>query len=153
MIFITFLSVAAEGSFLRLFLHKGFRAFVGFCRAFEVNAVDYLMKPVNPERFEQPVAKLLSPENNIINQPPSRPLEYDDRLFLNCGSRSFFLKINTVSHVLSSGNYTEVFTIKGQKFLTEKPFREWEEWVPEKHFALIHRSCMVNLECVERLES
>ncbi len=124
-------------------------------RAFEVNALDYLMKPVNPERLAHAISKLLSEENQANREKPksTRPLEFDDRLFVQTGTRSVFLKINTISHVVSAGDYSEVFTVNGQKFLVEKPLREWEERLPEKHFARIHRACIINLEFVEKVEN
>jgi two-component system LytT family response regulator len=120
-------------------------------RAFEVNALDYLLKPVNPERLEKAIEKLLHDE--ISNSNDLRPLEFDDRLFLEIGQRSVFLKINRISHIVAAGDYSEVLTGEGQKFLVEKPLREWEQRLPEKHFARIHRNCIVNLEQVERVES
>lgn len=45
-----------------------------------------------------------------------------------------------------------MFTADGRKFLVEKPLREWEERLPEKHFLRIHRQAIVNLEQVEHLE-
>lgn len=124
-------------------------------RAFEVNALDYLMKPVNLERLSQAINKLLNEEKltDAEKAKPVRPLEFDDRLFVQAGTRSVFLKINTISHVVSANDYSEVFTIEGQQFLIEKPLREWEERLPEKHFARIHRACIVNLEFVEKVES
>lgn len=124
-------------------------------RAFEVNAFDYLMKPVNPARLRRAIDKILDNETpSVFEKPPTlRPLEYDDRLFVQSGSRSFFLKINSISHVISAGDYSEISTINGRKFLVEKPLREWEERLPEKHFARIHRTAIVNLECVDRLEN
>jgi len=119
-------------------------------RAFEVNALDYLLKPIDPERLKLAVEKLL------IQEKPAndfRPLSFDDRLFLELGQGSIFLKINRISHVLSSGDYSEVFTVEEQKFLVEKPLREWEARLPENHFARIHRNCIVNLESVERVET
>ena len=60
-------------------------------RAFEVNALDYLLKPVNPERLKRAIEKLSGEEK------PSdefRPLAFDDRLFVQLGEGSIFLKIN-----------------------------------------------------------
>jgi two-component system LytT family response regulator len=120
-------------------------------RAFEVNALDYLLKPVNPERLKKAIEKLLRDEKPAATD--LRPLAFDDRLFLDLGGRSVFLKINTVSHILAAGDYSEVLTAEGQKYLVEKPLREWEARLPDKHFARIHRNCIVNLELVERVES
>jgi two-component system LytT family response regulator len=120
-------------------------------RAFEVNALDYLLKPVNPERLKKAIEKIVKNEKSAANN--LRPLAFDDRLLLEMSGRSVFLKINRISHILAAGDYSEVFTIEGKKLLVEKPLREWETRLPEKHFIRIHRTSIINLECVERLES
>ena len=120
-------------------------------RAFEVNALDYLLKPVNPERLKKAIEKIVKNEKSAANN--LRPLAFDDRLLLEMSGRSVFLKINRISHILAAGDYSEVFTIEGKKLLIEKPLREWETRLPEKHFIRIHRTSIINLECVERLES
>ncbi|HEX8289070.1 MAG TPA: LytTR family DNA-binding domain-containing protein [Pyrinomonadaceae bacterium] len=123
-------------------------------RAFEVNALDYLMKPVNPERLAQAVNKLFSEEKSADSEKTKslRPLELDDRLFVQTGARSIFLKIRTISHIVSAGDYSEVFTAEGRKLLVEKSLREWEARLPEKHFVRIHRAAIINLEYVEKVE-
>ena len=121
-------------------------------RAFEINALDYLLKPVNPERLATAI-KRLSEENRESPPDDLRKLEYDDRLFLELGEKSCFLKVAEISHICSSGDYTEAFTISKQKFLLEKPLSEWEERLPEKHFTRIHRSTIINLDQIERIES
>ena len=120
-------------------------------RAFEVNALDYLLKPVNPERLKKAIEKIVKNEKSAANN--LRPLAFDDRLLLEMSGRSVFLKINRISHILAAGDYSEVFTIEGKKLLVEKSLREWEIRLPEKHFIRIHRTSIINLECVERLES
>jgi two-component system, LytTR family, response regulator len=119
-------------------------------RAFEVNAIDYLLKPVNPERLAAAIERLGKPSE----RPAAlRPLEIDDRVLIESGERSFFIKVSDISHIASAGDYSEVHAVDGRKFLVEKPLREWEERLPEKHFARIHRQSIVNLEEVEALES
>ena len=119
-------------------------------RAFEVNAIDYLLKPVNPERLARAIERLA--ENTAAPLKPANPLEFDDRIFLELGGRSLFLKVCDISHIIAAGDYSEAFTIDGRKFLIEKPLREWEERLPEKHFLRIHRQAIVNLDQVEHLE-
>lgn len=121
-------------------------------RAFEINALDYLLKPVNPERLATAIERLLNDEKNE-KETVLRKLEIDDRLFLEVNERSCFVQVSEISHVSASGDYTEVFTCDGKKFLTEKPLREWEERLPEKHFTRIHRSTIVNLNEVEKIET
>lgn len=120
-------------------------------RAFEVNALDYLLKPVNPERLAAAIDRLAEKEESAA-QPDRRPLEFDDRIFLELGNRSLFLKISDISHIAAAGDYTEVFTADKRNFLIEKPLREWEERLPEKHFLRVHRQTIVNLEEVSHLE-
>lgn len=117
-------------------------------RAFEVNALDYLLKPVNPLRLAKAVARL----SEERAEPEFRPLEFDDRIFLQSGGRSFFLKVSDISHITAAGDYSEIFTIGKKKFLSEKPLREWERRLPEKYFLRIHRGSLVNLEEVEMIE-
>lgn len=125
-------------------------------RAFEVNALDYLLKPVNPERLAKAIERLSlrdEEENNSGNEQQRRPLEFDDRIFLELGERSVFLKVRDISHINAAGDYSEVRTIDKRKLLIEKSLREWEERLPEKHFLRIHRQTIVNLEEIEHIES
>ncbi len=119
-------------------------------RAFEVNALDYLLKPVNPERLAKAIARLAE-ENDKKHE--LRPLEFDDRIFIEIGGRSIFLKVCDISCINSSGDYSEIFTSDKRKLLVEKPLREWEDRLPEKHFLRIHRQTIINLEEIEEVES
>jgi len=120
-------------------------------RAFEVNALDYLLKPVNPERLAKAIDRINAEKTE--EKSAFRPFEFDDRIFLEVGSRSVFLKVCEISHINSSGDYSEVFTVDKKKFLLEKPLREWEERLPEKHFLRIHRQTIINLEEIEEIET
>lgn len=120
-------------------------------RAFEVNALDYLLKPVNPERLEKAIARFA--DENRAEKAEIRLLEFADRIFLELGERSVFLKVCDISHINSAGDYSEIFTVAGKKFLLEKPLREWEERLPEKHFLRIHRQTIINLEEIETIET
>ncbi|MDQ3063730.1 MAG: response regulator [Acidobacteriota bacterium] len=116
-------------------------------RAFEINALDYLLKPVNPERLAQAIERL-----SITNNTPEKTLEYDDFLFINTGRQSKFIKINRIKLISAADVYSEVFTDDGAKFLLLKPLAEWEQTLPQKNFMRIHRSTIVNLEYVEKVE-
>ncbi len=119
-------------------------------RAFEVNALDYLLKPVNPERLANAVARLSeAAEPHVLL---SRPLEYDDFLFLPFGNGSRFLKISEIKCICAAGSYSEVISADNQKSLVLKPLNEWEERLPDKHFARIHRAAIINIAFVEQTE-
>lgn len=120
-------------------------------RAFEINALDYLLKPVNPERLAKTLERLLEAEEK--NEISLRKLEYEDRLFIEMGERSRFLKISSIKCICADGDYTQVFTDDGKKHLVTKSLKEWEDRLPEKYFVRIHRSTVINLEFIEKVET
>ncbi len=120
-------------------------------RAFEINALDYLLKPVNPERLAKTLERLLETEDKP--EVIVRKLEYEDRLFIEIGERSGFLKISSIKCICADGDYTHVFTADGKRHLVTKPLKEWEDRLPEKYFVRIHRSTIINLEFIEKVET
>lgn len=119
-------------------------------RAFEVNALDYLLKPINPARLATAVARLTCSE--VTPAALLRKLEYGDRLLLEIGGRAQFLKLDLLVCLRAAGDYSEVITTAGKPSLVLKSLKEWEERLPENYFARIHRSTIINLEYVERIE-
>lgn len=124
-------------------------------RAFEVNALDYLLKPVDAERLATAIERLNETDErkNELPAPPAPPLEFDDRIFLEIGERSVLLKVCDISHICAAGDYSEVFTVAGRKLLVEKPLGEWERRLPEKYFLRIHRATIINLEQIEEIQT
>ncbi len=119
-------------------------------RAFEVNALDYLLKPVSPQRLEKTIQRLLEDlETDLVY---TRKLRYDDRLFLHFGTKLIFLKVDTIVLINAEGDYSQVFTSEGQKGLVTKTMREWEERLPDKQFCRIHRSAIINLDYIDKVE-
>jgi two-component system LytT family response regulator len=119
-------------------------------RAFEVNALDYLLKPVNPKRLKDAIEKLDGPDSSSLAH--MRKLNYDDRLFLQVNSNMKFIKISDLVCICASGDYSEIVMVDGHKGLTVKAMREWEFRLPEKHFCRVHRSTIINLEFVTKVE-
>ena len=120
-------------------------------RAFEVNALDYLLKPINPARLAQAIERL-----TIDDSEPARPvraLEYEDRLFIEVDERSRFLKVSDIIVISAMGDYSQIFSCDGEKSLVLKPLKDWEGRLPAKHFTRIHRSTIINVNYVERVES
>jgi two-component system LytT family response regulator len=119
-------------------------------RAFEVNALDYLMKPVSPERL---VRALERAQTGAVESPiPAKPLNHDDRLFLMIGSRFRFLMVSSIVSIHAAGDYSEIWLAEGGKGLVLKSLKEWEKRLPPQYFVRIHRSAIVNMDYVERVE-
>jgi len=119
-------------------------------RAFEVNALDYLLKPVNPDRLKKTLDKLESREP--VDRARTRALQYEDLLFLMLGRHFKFLKVGSILTITAAGDYSEVLTTDGSKGLTLKSMKEWEIRLPPQHFLRIHRSTIINMEFIDRVE-
>lgn len=119
-------------------------------RAFEVNAADYLLKPVNPERLNLSLERIIA--NNKEKSVATR-YEYSDSIYVRLNNyKSKFIKIGTITFIEPVGNYSKIFTADGNHFLVLKTLKQWEEELPVKKFIRIHRSCIVNVEYIERIE-
>ena len=119
-------------------------------RAFEVNALDYLLKPITHERLEKAINRI--GESEYSKEIILKKLNYDDRLLIAVDSQLQFLKINSIVSINSAGDYSEVTCTNVKKGLTNKSMKEWEQRLPENYFCRIHRSTIVNMEYVEKLE-
>lgn len=117
-------------------------------RAFEVDAVDYLLKPVEPERLRETLARLDVPPSEI----PAQPLEVDDWLFCPLARGRGFLRVSEIGHITAARDYTAVHTLDGQRLLVPKTMKEWEARLPRSRFLRIHRSALVNLTQIDRVE-
>jgi len=121
-------------------------------RAFEVNALDYLLKPVAPARLARAIDRLGKP-NDWVAAPSTEPkLAYQDRLFLRLDDRMGFVKVAEIASIVSDGDYSVVRLASGRTHRARKSLREWVARLPENAFARVHRSTIVNLEFVERVE-
>ncbi len=121
-------------------------------RAFDVSALDYLLKPVNPKRLKETIEKIGQVNSSVLTLGELRKLEEHDRLLVTLNSKLQFIKVNSIIYISAAGDYTEVQTSEHQKGITLKSIKEWEMRLPESLFVRIHRSTIVNLEFVERIE-
>ena len=119
-------------------------------RAFEVNALDYLLKPIHPERLAAAIDRIQTDSEQEVS--PNKILKYEDRLFLHFNTGMNFLKISSILSISAAGDYTQVLLHDNKKGLTPKSMKEWEQRLPESYFCRIHRSTIINMEHIERLE-
>ncbi len=121
-------------------------------RAFEANALDYLLKPVAPARLARAVERLGKPNDGGVAAGQAPKLDYQDRLFLRLDDRMGFVKVADIVSIVSDGDYSIVRLAGGRTHRARKSLREWTFRLPENAFARVHRSTIVNLEFVERVE-
>lgn len=115
-------------------------------RAFEVNALDYVLKPVKPERLAASLARAL---RSIDPTPPAAVgLRRDDKVHLNDGQRARFVSVSEISRVEAEENYTHVQLADGSQMLVRRTIKSWEETLPSPPFQRVHRTTIANLERV-----
>lgn len=120
-------------------------------RAFEINAVDYLLKPVNPERLKKTVERITTQEP--ANMIQDKKFTYDDSVYVKLNSHtSKFIKINSIQFISSVGNYTRLHVTNGKNYVVLKTLKQWEHDLPGENFMRIHRSTIVNIEYIIRIE-
>lgn len=174
-------------------------------KAFEVNALDYIQKPVAYDRLALTIERLLLKEESIqefdthqnihdenelkkniklepkkfspklldiINEdqsdyledesieeeivpcldPMKKKLDYDDRIFVNSDGTSKFIKVSSIFCITAEKDYSYICLVNGKKILVLKSMVEWEARLTPKYFARIHRSTIINLEFVDKIE-
>ena len=126
-------------------------------KAFEVNALDYLLKPVEPRRLADAVEKLRrsttngSSEKTINHSEPTSILGENDQVFVKDGERCWFVKLSEVRLFESVGNYAKVF-FGNNKPLILKSLNALEERLDDKVFFRANRKHIVNLRLIDKIE-
>ena len=121
-------------------------------KAFEVNAYDYLLKPVTLERFNQTIEKILTGED-FKQGSGDHKLAIDDSIFLKLDSNYSFIKLSSIKYISSADDYSEVMLKENTRGkLTNKTLKEWEERLPQNQFCRIHRFTIVNIDFIENIE-
>jgi two-component system LytT family response regulator len=121
-------------------------------RAFEVNALDYLLKPVAPARLARAIERLGAPNERETATEVAPKLSYQDRLFLRLDDRMGFVKVADIVSIVAEGDYSIVRLAAGRTHRARRSLRHWLARLPEHAFARVHRSTVVNLEYVDRVE-
>jgi len=126
-------------------------------RAFEVHAVDYLLKPIGRERFE---AALERAKNRLGEKMPAAqelaaaarpPHQFLERLVVKDGTRVTLIPVPKVDYVEAQDDYVALAS-QGKKHLKQQTIASLEACLDPKSFVRIHRSYIVNLERVARIE-
>jgi len=124
-------------------------------KAFEVNALDYLLKPIEPKRLADAIQKLQlaeSKENNpAVENTNQSILSESDQVFVKDGERCWFVKLSEIRLFESVGNYAKVY-FGPNKPLILKSLNALEERLDPKIFFRANRKHIVNLRLIEKIE-
>jgi two-component system LytT family response regulator len=129
-------------------------------RAFEVNALDYLVKPVEEERLAEALETVQeqaalsdeamgpAPQPDTDEDPEPDPLTIDDQVFVKDGRRCWFIRLEKVRLFEAAGNYTRLY-FDGEEPLVHRSLSSLEEQLEPNRFFRASRQHILNLEWVE----
>lgn len=119
-------------------------------RAFEVNALDYLLKPVRKERLAKTIERLLLNEQS--GKQHKSKVSYDDVIYVMINGSFKFIKLPLLKCITAEGNYSFIYYKQNKRELVSKTLKEWENLLPDNYFVRIHRSTIINFEHVENIK-
>jgi two-component system LytT family response regulator len=123
-------------------------------KAFEFNALDYLLKPVEQKRLAAAISKVENHRREEIEKKQgvkSSPLGDADQIFVKDGERCWFVKLRDVRLLESEGNYTRLYFDKNKPLIL-RSLNYLEERLDEKTFFRASRKHIINLRWIETIE-
>jgi two-component system LytT family response regulator len=126
-------------------------------KAFQVNALDYLLKPIEPERLTEALNRL---QKKLVDEPKeegevahfnNKKLTLQDQVFVKDGDRCWFVKLANVKLFESDGNYIKVY-FENFKPMIHKSLNALDERLDEKSFFRASRKHIINLSWVDSIE-
>lgn len=130
-------------------------------RAFEVHAVDYLLKPFSSERFEAALSRVKERLAGKLASPPIAaaelaaaarpPAQYLDRLVVRDGTKVTIIPLAKLEFAEAQDDYVAL-AVEGKKHLKQQTIASLEASLDPAHFMRVHRSYIVNLDRVARIE-
>jgi two-component system LytT family response regulator len=125
-------------------------------KAFKYAALDYLLKPINPEEFINAVNRC---KTSVANSDQKKQIEIaselvksknNNKIVVNSSSEIHFLYFENILRLESDKNYTDIFTKDNKKITSSKTLKYYESLLPGDQFFRIHQKHLVNLNCIKK---
>ena len=138
--------------------------------AFAINAIDYLLVPLNQARFKAAIYRLrrtIEADQRLDRKldmdtlvrylqervEKAQPKRQDDRVSVNFGGRFRFLNMNYIRYLRADADYTDIHMTTGEVLHSTSRISEMSSKLPADRFMRIHRSTIVNIECVREVRA
>jgi len=120
-------------------------------KAFEVNALDYLLKPIQAERLSEAVHKIMEKERAKTGRGAGKKLGLEDQVFVKDGERCWFVNLANIRFFESDGNYIKVY-FDSNRPMIHKSLNALDDRLDERAFFRASRKHIINLSWVEGIE-
>lgn len=121
-------------------------------KAFEYNALDYLLKPIEPKRLEETIKKVIERNKKDTAAASEQPvLLEEDQIFVKDGEKCWFVKLSTIRLMESEGNYVRLY-FEDNKPLILRTLNYLDERLDNKTFFRASRKHIINLKWIENIE-
>jgi two-component system, LytTR family, response regulator len=114
-------------------------------RAFEVNAMDYLLKPIHPDRLAISIQRLTAHAQHAMAGPDTVALKEDGMLRR--------VPTTSISHIQASDNYSSVHLLNALPAFVRRSLTEWEKLLPPDQFVRVDRSLIVRIDAIQSLRA
>lgn len=122
-------------------------------KAFEYNALDYLLKPIEPKRLEEAIRKIVEVGKKDVQIKSALPdvLSADDQVFVKDGDKCWFVKLERIRLFESEGNYVRLY-FEDNKPLILRTLNYLDERLDPRSFFRANRKHIINLKWIESIE-
>jgi DNA-binding LytR/AlgR family response regulator len=127
-------------------------------RAFEVNSIDYLLKPVQKDKLKAALAKLQVPKdlplpdyNEVLNFIKSNKTSYKSRFMVRLGQRIVAVPSEKIAYFYSESKLTYIVTLDGKKFPLDQPLDELMDFLDPKRFFRANRQFIVAFDSIAEI--
>ena len=127
-------------------------------KAFEVNALDYVLKPVEPVRLQEAIQKLNQKEDDFSSKldgqisRKDRQLNLKDRVFIKDGEKTWFIELSKIRMLESDGNYVKVYFDTSRPLIL-RSLNSFEERLDPEFFFRANRKFIINLAWINSIEN
>jgi len=125
-------------------------------KAFESNAIDYLLKPFSKERFDKAIQKFLqntgTSQTQLAVETAAQSPSQQNRIVVKDGNKIKIIPIHQVNYLEAADDYVKIITAEGS-FLKKRTMGFFEQSLAPFHFARIHRSYIVNTQLITRIDA
>ncbi len=125
-------------------------------KAFELNAVDYLLKPFSKERFEKALQKYQQPQNTQqtqqVMETAAQSSAQQSRIVVKDGNKIKIIPVNQINYLEAADDYVKIVTAD-RTFLKKRTMNFFEQSLSAYHFVRVHRSYIANTQLITRIDA